>query len=125
MKNRWFGYGMFVLVFVAVLLLLAKAFPYNNSRDNLLNRILPLGGIILGQEPQAWIGDVATNQRVAGKGRGNRPISVDVDFIKVKGKWYKVRGPIYITRSGNLIGWHREITLQESNDLGKWLFLVE
>ena len=125
MKQRWLGSIVFILLFVAALITLTKVFPYHNTTDNFLNRILPLDGCILGQEPEAWIGDVATNQRVAGKGRQHLSRQVDVDFIKVKGSWYKIKGPVYITRGGRVLGWHRKITQMESNELGKWLYLVE
>jgi len=107
-----------------MLILIAYMIPYDNSMDNFFNRVLPLGGRILGQEPEAWIGDTF-GQRVAGKGKQDRPASIDVDFIKVKGRWYKVKGPVYITKSGRILGWHRRITPGEERALGRWLFSVE
>ena len=117
MRSRWLGFIVFILAFVLILVFFANFFPYDNSRNNWLNRILPLGGVFFGQEPQAWIGDLATNQRVAGKGRQNLSRQVDVDFIKVNGQWYKIKGPVYITKGGSIMGWHRRLTRQEAETL--------
>jgi len=122
MNHRWVGTLLFVLLFVVALIILAEVFPYNNRMDNPLNRILPLRGFILGQEPEVWVGNSPTHQGIIGRGRENRPISIDVDFIKVSGKWYKVKGPVYITKTGRIIGWHQDITHHESEHLGKWQF---
>ncbi len=78
-------------------------------------------GRIFGHAPEAWIGDVL-GKRVAGKGRENISSSTDVDFIKVRGEWYKIKGPVYITNGGKIAGWHRRITLGEEMELGRWLF---
>lgn len=79
------------------------------------------GGILLGEEPEAWIGD-RPGRRVAGKGKKERPPLLDVDFIKVKGRWYKIKGPIYITKGGKIMGWHRETTLEETGYQRKQFF---
>ena len=122
MKKRWLGYVLFIPLFTAALIFLAELFPHNNRIDNFFNRILPLKGHLLGQEPEAWIGDVL-GQTIAGKGKENRPPSMDVDFVKVKGKWYKVKGPVYITQNGKMIGWHIQTTLEETGYLGKWSYV--
>lgn len=124
MKTRGIGAFVFILLFIAALVFFSLALPYNNTTENAFNRVLSLGGILFGQEPQAWLGDASTG-RVTGKGRGRWPVSVDVDFVKVKGQWYKIKGPVYITRGGKILGWHREMTRQEAGELGKWLYFVE
>ena len=124
-KTKGLSYAVFILFFITLLVFLSRTLPYTNTTTNVFNRILPLGGILFGQEPEVWVGDVATNQRVTGKGKENRPISVDVDFIKVKGQWYKIKGPVYITGGKRILGWHRKMTQVEAGELGKWLFLVE
>ena len=115
------GPVLFILLFIAALIALGVLLPYDNNPDNPINRFLPTGGFLLGEEPEAWIGDSGTEQRIAGKGRENRPRTVDVDFIKVNKKWYKIRGPLYITGGGKMIGWHREVTPKEALFLGRWL----
>ena len=119
MKNRWAGSLIFIGLFMIALLAMAKMFPYDNSNNHPLNRILPLGGVLFGQEPEAWVGD-RMNEKIVGQGRPRRSAAVDVDFIKVRGWWYKIKGPVYITRGGRILGWHRKMTLEEADDLGKW-----
>ena len=113
MRDKRFGSIGFVLFFIAALLLLARILPYNNSQDHLLNHILPLGGAIFGQEPEVWVADTSDG-RLFGKGKQNRPPSLDIDFIKVQGQWYKIKGPVYLTKSGKILGWHQPTVFEES-----------
>lgn len=108
MKARGWGYLLLIPLVAVGLALLANLLPS-----------LPLAGRILGEEPEAWIGDRAQG-RVAGIGKENRPAGVDIDFIKVKGVWYKISGPLYVTKGGRLVGWHHPLTREELEELEKW-----
>lgn len=124
MKNNWIGYSLFIFLFVAFLAILAAVFPYSNRIDHPLNRILPLGGFLLGHEPEAWLGDLPGERMIGGRGKRDRTFAVDVDFIQTGGRWYKIKGPVYITKGGRIIGWHREVTFDEVLYIRRWLFLI-
>ena len=117
-------YTVFVPLFIAALIGLAVLFPEGHRIDLPFNCLLPLEGKILGQEPEAWLGDVS-GKRTGGKGGQHRPPRMDVDYIKVKGRWYKIKGPVYITRGGKILGWHQQATFQETGYVGKWASFLE
>jgi len=125
MNHRWLGSIVFMFLFTLGLAILSSLFPYRTGREPLFDRSWILRGRIFGEEPETWIGDLPDNRRVAGKGGERRPIHVDIDFIRIHGQWYKVKGPIYMTRDGKIIGWHHPITREEAETLGKWLTLVQ
>jgi len=110
------GYLLFFPLFTVGLLVIISLIPENYL-------IFPSKGVIFGEEPEAWIGD-SFGIRIAGKRKEDRPVLLDVDFIKVKGRWHKIRGPVYITKGGKMIGWHRETTLEETGYRGK-RYIVE
>ncbi len=111
MKNPWVAYLFFIPSVVAVLIALTLFFPDTHGK-------------ILGQEPEAWLGDMS-GQRRGGRGGENRPPAMDVDYIKVKGRWYKIKGPVYLTPGGKILGWHQETTFQETGYVGKWASFLE
>ena len=76
------------------------------------------GGNIHGTRPEAWAGDGPGDVKRSGQGTPP-PSGTDVDYIKVEGKWYKIRGPVFILKNGTIIGIHFDATENQINFLKK------
>ena len=125
MKIPWWASLILIPVLTGVaLLFLVWIIPENNSAPNPLNRLLPLRGKIVGAEPDAWLGDLS-GKRMGGRKGTERPPGIDVDYIRVKTDWYKIKGPVYLTKDGKLFGWHQKTTFRETGYVGKWASFLD